>query len=416
MLTDLTVHHFKSIEKSEISFGDVTLFVGNNGSGKTNVMDAIRFLKDATQHGLDRAFSDRHGVESVRQWSPTRPYRIILETVHSDTDYWAKYNVAIDSAKGDYQIVREEIDIRESLGVTFENSETDDLEEGVQYQRTHTRRDKDGRIKKKSWRVAYSADDAPKFTPQSLTAWDGETADEEDIKADILDELLLNHRARWEYGSLRRRIVDFQAYSIFPNTLRVPQEPSNETFLAPEGRNLASVFKRMRRTKRGSDAISQITDAMRSILPNLERISILSVGGFLVPQFHMLEPNGKRHIFNVAQMSDGTLRVLGLLTALYQEPRPSIVALEEPEQTINPGILSVIAESIKEVSRRTQVIITTHSPHFLDQFDPGQVRTVEFEEGRSKVSEVGLTQIEVVRERLFTLGELLVSEGLHGDQ
>jgi predicted ATPase len=169
----------------------------------------------------------------------------------------------------------------------------------------------------------------------------------------------------------------------------------------------------MRRTKRGSEAISQIVDAMKLILPNLERISILNVGGFLVPQFHVAEVGGRSHTFNVAQMSDGTLRVLGLLTALYQEPRPAIIALEEPEQTVNPGVLTVLADCIKEVSRRSQVIVTTHSPNLLDQFEPADVRTVELVGSKTRVGQVGTTQLGAVRDRLFTLGELMVAEGLH---
>ena len=170
----------------------------------------------------------------------------------------------------------------------------------------------------------------------------------------------------------------------------------------------------MRRTTGGMEAIEQITTAMRSILPGLETISILSVGGYLVPQFHMKEAGGKTHKFNVAQMSDGTLRVLGLLTALYQRPKPEIIVLEEPEQTVNPAIMEVLADSIKEASGTCQVIVTTHSPHLLDQFDPEQIRAVDMVDGRTQVSRVGPTQMGVVHDRLFSLGELLVSEGLHG--
>ena len=143
----------------------------------------------------------------------------------------------------------------------------------------------------------------------------------------------------------------------------------------------------MRKTKRGTEALNSITESMKALLPNLERISVLSVGGYLVPQFHMLEATGKRHVFYVSQMSDGTLRILGLLTALYQEPRPTIIALEEPEQTVNPGILPIIADAIREVSKNIQVIITTHSPHLLDQFDPSYVRPVELVAGKTTVEQ-----------------------------
>lgn len=410
MLKSIAIGHFKSIESAALNFNNVTILVGNNGSGKTNIVDAIRFIKDASSNGLDRAFSDRHGVESVRQWSPTRPFQINFSLVFAEEYFWATYSIGIDSAKGDFRVTKEELDVRllddEYEDVAGEITSTKSLK------RTLYRRDKINVMRKQTWSLAVDDSFVPGNLLSELTTWYGSATSVEDTKIDSQDELLFSQRAVWELYTARERITNFQAYSIFPNTLRSPQEPSNETFLAPEGRNLASVLKRMRKTKSGAESIAQITEAMRSILPNLDRISILSVGGYLVPQFHMLEPTGKKHIFNVAQMSDGSLRVLGLLTALYQNPRPRIVALEEPEQTVNPGILAVIADSIKEISKTTQVIVTTHSPHLLDQFLPEQIRAVELEQGKTHVGEVRSMQIEVVRERLFTLGELLVSEGL----
>jgi predicted ATPase len=413
MLTSLSINHFKSIESAEIHFGKITVFVGINGSGKTNVIDALRFLRDASQNGLDRAFSDRHGVESVRQWSPTRPYQISLTATIDEDQFWSRYSLSIDSARGQFQVSREDLDYRE-ISEFFPN-DADASEPYLACQRKLARRDRKGAIHLTEFDKEIDSDefDTIAGTLSNTSLWNNVKAESTINKFDRPDELSLNFRP-WEYRPLRSRLTNFQAYSIYPNTLRIPQEPSNETFLLPEGRNLSSVFKRMRKSKRGQDAIAQIIEAMKAIIPNLEQISILSVGGYLVPQFHIQEHSGKRHIFNVSQMSDGTLRVLGLLTALYQEPRPAIIALEEPEQTVNPGILVILADAIKEVGRTNQIIVTTHSPNLLDQFSADQIRTVELHNGLTKVAAVSSTQMSAVQDRLFTLGELMVSEGLHG--
>lgn len=415
MLKSISIQHFRSVENANIDLDEVTVFVGANGSGKSNLVDALRFLRDAVTNGLDRAFSDRHGVESVRQWSPTRPFQLSLEVIFSEVDYWASYGLSIDTGRGAFIITREDLDIRERKAGVLPGD--DDSTERVYKTRIIAHRDKTSSVKSAVWsrlldRTQKSCSDLS--DTKSFQEHDDLRAENANDRLDLADEILLNQRSQWRFFSLRRRLSDFQAYSIFPNTLRVPQEPSNEVFLSSEGRNFASVFKRLRRQRAGVEAISQITEAMKLILPNLERISIQSLGGFLVPQFHMLESSGKRHIFNVAQMSDGTLRVLGLLTALYQEPKPAIIALEEPEQTVNPGVLTVIADSIKEVSRRSQIIITTHSPELLDEFSPEQVRAVENENGKSIVRAVSSAQISLVRDRLFSLGELLKAEGIHG--
>jgi predicted ATPase len=419
MLKKLIIHRFRSLDNVEIDLSNVNIFVGNNASGKSNVIDAIRLVKDAMTNGLDRAIGDRHGIESVRQWSPTRPYRMSMTLILDEgANFQGKYQFGIDSVRGEIRVFHENAEIYERNEIYTEEDE-DGSDNNTSRQIMHSKkvfaRDPKGKIEVTEWDHFASIDDKQFRYPlffDSPTLY-GSKPEIRSLPFLQSDELYLGSRSTWQFGSLRSKLANFQAYSIFPNTLRMPQEPSNETFLAPEGRNLASVFKRMRRTSRGMEALNQITEAMQAIMPNLERISVLTLGGFLVPQFHIIEPSGKKHIFNVSQLSDGSLRVLGLLTALYQVPKPAIIALEEPEQTVNPGVLTVLADSIKEVSRRSQILITTHSPNLLDQFSAEFVKTVEYVGGRTKVDSVNPNQMQIVRDRLFTLGELLVSEGLH---
>jgi predicted ATPase len=410
MYKRLAVSHFKSIEHLELELGQINVFVGSNGSGKSNVIDAVRFVRDAVHNGLDRAVSDRHGIESVRQWSPTRPYRLSVEIDIERGTFLGAFKFSIDSKAGQYRIFREEAAVQDVNEFDVVDEETGQEYISQDFIKAYYVRDNAGQVNQETWELQAERDEALLTFLERALASDPTTAD---FRVDQADELWLSARSSFYLSRLRQQLSQFQAYSIYPNTLRLPQEPSNETFLASEGRNLASVFKRMRKSRAGLEALNQITDGMRAILPTLERISILSVGGYLVPQFHMQEQTGRRHIFNVSQMSDGSLRVLGLLTALYQVPRPTAIALEEPEQTVNPGILTMLAESIREVSKRTQVFVTTHSPHFLDQFTPDEVISVELKNGLTRAGRVSSVQVGAVRDRLFSLGELLVTEGIH---
>jgi predicted ATPase len=87
MISGLIVSHFNSIEQCDVALGRINVFVGNHGSGKSNVIDAIRFVKDAIQNGLDRAISDRHGIDSIRQWSPSGRFRPSLCVMATDNDF-----------------------------------------------------------------------------------------------------------------------------------------------------------------------------------------------------------------------------------------------------------------------------------------------------------------------------------------
>lgn len=413
MIKYIKIEHYKSIGNIEVDLGPVTILVGANGTGKSNFVDAIRFMKDAVQFDLNRAVSERHGIDSIRQWSPRRPYYLKIELgLYRSNERHGKYSVTLASQRGNFQIVREEAQWNKMTDRwTIGDSNDPDYpgEPIPTYISTRLVRDRDGGVE--------------------LAETEGEHTEQKRVNIEFNDELLLSRSAGgfarypWlripglRYFGMRdlsRELHDIETYSIFPNVLRTPQTPSVDSRLHSTGDNLTSVFKAMSRNKRGKAARAEITDSLKKIMPNLDAIIIQSVGGLMVPAFRVKESDGTKHDFNVSQISDGTLRVLGLLTALYQPDRPSVIALEEPEQTVNPSVLAVIAEAIRDVGNRSQVIVTTHSPHFIDQFEPEEIRAVEMIDNLTRVSPVADAQRKVVRERLFTLGELMTVEGIYG--
>jgi predicted ATPase len=86
-------------------------------------------------------------------------------------------------------------------------------------------------------------------------------------------------------------------------------------------------------------------------------------------------------------LSDGTLRYLYLLAVLMNPEPPPLIFIDEPEIGLHPSMLSLVAEAAVDASERTQVILTTHSPQFLDHFsDHGDVVSVMYlEEGQSRI-------------------------------
>ena len=378
MITRVVIEHFKSIDRLELDLGRLVLLVGPNGSGKSNFVDALRFVRDAVQYGLDRAVSERHGIDSVRQWSPSKPYHISIRLDLMNEMGSGHFAVTLASARGAHVVRREE----GSWLYHHENARG-----AANYSRGP-----DGQV------IIQSRDDELK------------------VQAEQAEELFLSQlEARW-LRPLLYALANFEAYSIYPNVIRTPQKSSSDTRLSSSGENLTSIFRQITKSKRQDHvkARNEIVASIRHVMPALDNIRIQSLGGLMVPVFRVREPNGKLHDFNVAQLSDGTLRLLGLLTALYQPRRPDVLAMEEPEQTVNPGILAVIAEAIQETALESQVVVTTHSPELLDKFpDPGVVFAVEMDGGVSRIGPVSPTQVKAVRERLFSLGELMTIEGLH---
>jgi hypothetical protein len=168
--------------------------------------------------------------------------------------------------------------------------------------------------------------------------------------------------------------------------------------------------------QRGSPFLEELRSALGYVVPGLCGIRVTSVtGGYLVVEINheTSAGNGRKVWFDLSQESDGTLRLIGLLVALYQDPPPSLIAIEEPELTIHPGALAVLADIIQEAALRTQVLITTHSPDLIDRLPIQSIRAVTAEDGMTETGAVAEEQREAVRKGLFSPGELHRMEGLH---
>lgn len=155
---------------------------------------------------------------------------------------------------------------------------------------------------------------------------------------------------------------------------------------------------------------------IQRVLPTFEEVSIQTVGSYLVPLFKFrVEGESTLTSFDPVQLSDGTLRLFGILLAAYQLPRPKLLVIEEPEQTIYPAALVVLADVVKEIGRSTQVLITTHSPHLVQCFAPSQIRVAVMHKGMTQIRPIHPHQLEAVNEGLLSLEEFMSTEGLRPD-
>lgn len=394
-IRSIHVRHFKSLDNVEVGFSSgPQLLVGTNASGKSNIIDAARFLRDAVRDSLDHAISVRGGIDVLRQYSSTRPYKISF-TVHFDQDISAITDPAIYELKiettgsGNFRVEHEEASWHEAE--LFYNEEDEDFVEGDVVCKTFVRHSNgyillDGDLQKRPAQP---------------------------------DELALGARSLYEpiAHPIASTLSNLRFSSLYPNTLRTPSRPATDRFLREDGENWASVLKSMRRTDRGKKAVLRIVEMMGLVFPTLQDVHVKTVGGYLVPQFLVRDTEGsKPHYFDPIHLSDGTLRVFGILLALYQYPPASFLAIEEPEQTVNPGVLGVLADAFMEVSSVTQLLVTTHSPSLVDYFSVEQIKVVTMNAGATRCRRIKASQIEAVKRKLATTGELMFLDGLHPEE
>lgn len=400
-LSELIVSHYKSLGDVELrDIQPVTVLVGCNGVGKSNVADVLRFLRDAVNQGLDHAVSTRGGIGLIRQYSSNKPYQITLEFAFSDDEFPGKafrYHLALTSLReGDFRIEREKCEWLGPTGLDF-----DDDGNFVETEHSPMRYERNAQGV-----VSLRIND--KLLPL------------ENQRPFPADTLALGKRINSEKlmfggtfgGSIQGFVQNIRFSSIFPNTLRQPAHPDTDPILRENGSNWASILRSLRKTAKGKHALEQIKEMMQVVMPQLEDISTQALGGFIHPRFKVRENNGKQHYFDPSQISDGTLRILGILLALYQTPHPSLMVIEEPEQTVNPALLALLADAFHEVSERTQLLITSHSPHLIDCFDPENIQVVTMQNGETCLSPIRASQREAIKEHLLSLEQIMSSEGL----
>lgn len=394
MLTCLEVSNFKSIDYVKLYFRQENIIVGPNGTGKSNLLDTLKFARDAVENGLDEAVAVRHGIDSVRRWSKTRPYHVSIKLNFDMGDGRKGYfKFVLASRSGEFFVHEEEVEWRGRNPFA-----KDDSELSV----SHYKRDADGQVEFKLDTAALSNLPAPKMP-------------ETDLFMTQLGPKLATPFA-FIFRDLFSEISDYGAYSIYPNIIRSPQPINTSDRLSDDGSNLASVIRKLRATATRSNR-ENLTSALSQVLPPLSEIRIQTTGGFYVPTFKVDEPGGDlSHYLNMSQVSDGTLRMLGMLTAFYQANPPGKIALEEPEQMIHPGLLTILVEGARDYLEaprsQRQIFLTTHSPTLLDMFESDSIIAAQWADGVSNFYHLSERQRKLVKDKLFSAGELMLVEGL----
>jgi predicted ATPase len=382
-LSRIRIRHYKSLDDVSIDFSHpITVLVGPNAVGKSNVVDCLRFVRDAVSIDLEHAVSARGGIGRVRQYSRTRPYKLSIditlrEEEELESDRLSQYEFAIESlTASNYLVATERASYFEPTG-----------EKGNAIAAKFSR-DRQGVVRT--------------------------TDGKKDFKV-TTDQLVLGQvRALFRPPAwpVERFIRDWRFSALYPNRLREPSTPDKDTVLAEDGQNWASVIKALRRTGRGKESLERVFEAMRGVIPSFEDVTVTTVGSYLVPRFRFALGTNEHVDFDPVQLSDGTLRIFGILLALYQVPAPKLLLIEEPEQTVHPGVLGVLADAFREAAERTQLVVTTHSPNFIDYFKPDEVRVVSLHKGLTHVEPVKRTQVEAVKRKLMSLQDFMLAEGL----
>jgi len=187
--------------------------------------------------------------------------------------------------------------------------------------------------------------------------------------------------------------------------------------LKHDGSNAAAVLKRLAEESKGNERYERLCRLLSKVVHGLQGVEYHPVGQKETLQFK--QDVGLKHPwrFDALNMSDGTLRSLGLLLAVYQVGKASVVAVEEPEATVHPAVMELIVEVLLDAAQDRQVLVTTHSPDILDHkgIQDEQIRAVTTDQHWTLICPLSQASRDAVREHLYTPGELLRSGELAPD-
>ena len=370
-VTRVALRNYKSIAACDVELPPLGFLVGPNGSGKSNFLDALRFTAQALRFTPEHALRERGGINEVRRRSRGHPNHFEVKVGFRVPDATGWYAFEIGARpKGRYFVRRE-----------------DCIVQAATPERSGFFRIEDGRHRRSSM-------SHPPPTGGS-------------------DRLYLLPASTYEvFRPVYDTLAGMGFYNLNPARIRELQSPDPGDLLDRDGGNIASVLERM--TSDSPSDVERIGQYLASVVPGTYSVEPRPVGHKLTLEFRQQvrgDPNPWR--FPANNVSDGTLRVLGVLAALFQRPGASrsarLVGIEEPETALHPAAAGVLADILREASRRVQVIVTSHSADLLDRetIPPESILAVVSEDGETKVSRPDEAGRVTLRDGLFTAGELL---------
>lgn len=342
------VQNFRALRNVE--FQDITpllVLLGPNGSGKSTFFDVFAFLAECFTDGLRRAVSSRGdgSLRDLRSRDSDGPitielsYREGYSSPSRQTNPIITYHLEISENKGRPIVTAEWMHWkRGSYGAPFRFL---DYKSGAGSVIT-------GALPEKQ----------DKRVDRALSAADV-------LAVSTLGQLAENPRVK----ALRDFVTGWHLSHLSAREMREVPKAGPQEHLSQSGENLVNVIQHLQESH--PDRLHAIFEALRRRIPRMERVdpTILPSGHLLL----MLKDAPFSEAVQARYASDGTMKLLAYLVQLYDPAPPPLIGIEEPENFLHPKLLRELAEECDQAATRTQLIVTTHSPFFIDALEPRQV-------------------------------------------
>jgi predicted ATPase len=360
ILSKLTLEGFRSIRNASLELRPLTVLIGANGAGKSNFIDFLRMLNYALSRGFQDPYQRERGPASV-----------ILHFGPKVTP-----------------VIRAELEFRTEAGINFYRCALADTQGD---RLTFTREE-----------VQFHRTDEPRPNPPVPVI--PRPSDESGLAEAWSENDPTARSVKWLLS--RCRVYQFHDTGITSH-FRDASPVDRSRYLYADGGNLPAFLLALR--TEAVERYAMIVRTLRIILPWFDDF-ILEPEGPAQRQRVLLRwrmAGRSDYEFGPGQLSDGSLRIMALVTLLLQPPDrlPNLLVIDEPELGLHPAAEVVLAGILKSVSHDVQVIVATQSASLLDHFEADDVVVVESVDGASTFTRQSTEQLRSWRER-YTLGEI----------
>ena len=352
-LQRLTLNGFKSIKAMDLELHSLNILIGANGAGKSNLISFFKMVNEMMAGRFQHYIGISGRAQSLLHFGPKQTPQIEAKLEFEVENGVDTYHLRLFHAAGDTLIFADET--LSFLQTGWTSPRIDSL--GAGYQETKI----------------------------------GEAAEREVPTAKTLKYLLDRCRVYHFHDTSSTAAVRQSCYI------------GDNRWLMPDAGNLAALLLKFREDN--SSSYQQIVGTIRLIAPFFDDFVFEpDASNRVMLNWQEKESDG---VFGPHQFSDGTLRAICLATLLLQpeDKLPELIVVDEPELGLHPYALNVMAALFSKASHHTQILISTQSSSFLDNFDPEDVIAVNREGKESKFERLNSSELEAWLDE-YSLGEV----------
>lgn len=353
IIHNIELHNWKNFQQCSVDLTERCFIVGANATGKSNFLDAIRFLRDIVKQGggLQTAVESRGGITKIRCLAArTKTDVKITVTLREQEDSEDKWIYSLDFKHTGGGIQKNEVSII-SEQVYAANTNECILN-----------------------RTKNSADE-----------------DEETLKYTHLEQANANQKFR----EIKDTFLNIDYLNIVPQMVRESSSATNKEDYY--GRNFLTQLSKLNETTRNS-YLRKVNEVMKLAVPQLDKLAFVKDENGLyhleAKYMHWRAQGSKQ---TEMQFSDGTLRLIGFLFAILSGN--GIILLEEPEINLHSGVVAQLPEFIAKMQRvkKRQILITTHSYDILSNAGIDGSEVILLENTAAGTEAKPISEIEDIR-------------------